>query len=187
MTESLSAAPPIIRMEAHVVDYGGYKFILRGEGSQRILSSDIRSFGPVVFVRCGVILSNGNTNLFPSHAFGDYGAEYIGADALDWILRSGFKFPRADVIGWEEHGKASSVMLREIDIGLGASIFVSNSESEFPGIRVSASVHLEMDVDSSAGVLCRAEEYIPVLRIGGNGESDMDIKTIAREIKVAVG
>lgn len=185
MRDDLSDVPPSVRIEAYFVEYGRYKFLLRGEGIGECLSEDVSSFGPIVYGRCAVRMIERGMIFFPAYATDDYGKIHRGLDAVEWILASGFRYPRADVVGWQEDGEVSSVMMREIDVGLGAGVFVSGGESEFPGFPVMAGVYVGKDEALQRREYKCVGGHIPLLGVGDACASELGMGKIVRKLERA--
>ena len=185
MTEGLSDKPPSVRIEAYFVEYGRYKFLLRGDGIKECLSEGVQSVGPVVFGRCAVRMLGRGTIFFPAYAADDYGRIHRGFEAVKWILASGFRYPRADVVGWQEEGEVSSVMLRDIDVGLGAGVFVSDGEGGFPGFPVMAGVYIGKDKALERMEYKCVEGHIPLLGVSDGCANELGMGKIIRKLERA--
>lgn len=175
--------PPIEKIQAHFVQYKGLNFLLSGDGTEAIASRGTNCFGPSILGRYGVAMAAGLEFFFPARTVDDYGCVYDGQAALDWIVKSGLRHPRADAIGLREDGSPETLMLRQLDLGVPLGVFVSARRGEFPGIRAAASVHIEAGDCRQSNKGARAYDYMPVVRIPAMAEPGLALRHIVHQIK----
>jgi len=174
--------PPIEKLTAYFVQQREHNFLLSGDGAEAIASLGAGYCGPTIFVRYGVAIAAGREIFIPSRAVHDYGRVYDGMAALDWMVKSGLQHPRADAIGLCDDGSAITLMLRELDLAIAPTVFVSAEAGDFPGCRVAASVHLEGDGCGNSSAALRADNYLPVVRIPAITEPALALEQIAGKI-----
>ena len=175
--------PPIEKIQAHFVQYKGFNFILSGDGAEAIASRGTNYFGPSILGRYGVAMATRREFFFPARTVDDYGCVYDGQAALDWIVNSGLRHPRADAIGLIEDGSPETLMLRQLDLGVPLGVFVSARRGEFPGIQAAARVHIEVDDCRQVNKGARARDYMPVVRIPAMSEPGLSLRHIVRQIE----
>ncbi|HJO33781.1 MAG: hypothetical protein QF376_03195 [Anaerolineales bacterium] len=177
--------PPVEKLQAYFVQHREHNFLLSGDGAEAIASLGADYCGPRIFVRYGVVMAAGRGIFMPARTVHDYGRVYDGIAALDWMMKSGLQHPRADAIGLCDDGSAVTFMLRELDLAVGPTVFVSADADDFPGSRVAASVHLGGDSCGNSSAVLRADNYLPVVRISAMTEPALALEQITRGIAVA--
>ncbi len=177
--------PPIEKLQAYFVQHRDHNFLLSGDGAEAIASLGADYCGPRIFVRYGVVMAAGRGIFMPARAVRDYGRVYDGMAALDWMLKSGLQYPRADAIGLCEDGSVITFMLRELDLAIAPTVFVGAEADDFPGSRVTVSVHIEGDGRGNSNAALRADNYLPVVRIPNTTEPDLALEQIASKIAAA--
>lgn len=113
----------------------------------RLLGSELLHQGKLV-VAYGLALLYELDFLLPQWVHDDFRREYHGADALDFTLRKGDAFPRADVVGRRvSTGERAELFLKQLDLARGAQAFAYASfDAPTPFARLDAALWVDADV-----------------------------------------
>ncbi len=110
----------------------GYLMRLRGSSGMTLVGGQVPHDFPLGALLCGEItvyyglaLLYEQDFLLPQWVYDDFRREHHGADALDFMLRQGDAFPRADVVGCRAStGQRADLFLKQLDLARGVSAFV---------------------------------------------------------------
>ena len=137
--------PPYDSFSYHCFQLGTLTFVATGEGAERLA---LGGFSPAV-IRYAFPLYGTQAPLFPLMAADDRGGIYHGFNAFDWIAERGLLFPRSEVMGLRANGSEIQCFLKELDLGVSALAFVTDSvkETAFPGVPLAAAVEIVSQSD----------------------------------------
>ncbi len=117
-------------------------------------------FGAPVFVRHAFRFVLADEYVFPHTVVDDRGTGITGEEAVPWIMRRGYAFPRADVLGVTESGTPRACFMKELDLEIQRT-YAARSSGEFPGVRVDLAVTLIDCGDEWA--IAPDDRYLPEL------------------------
>ncbi len=97
-------------------------------------------------------------------AYDDFRREYHGAEAVDFVLRRGDAFPRADVVGRRiSNGQRSDLFLKQLDLGRGLLAFAyAHADDPQPLARLEAAFWVDEAVQECT-VLAADDPRAPIL------------------------
>lgn len=123
------SALPRDELSGHILQVGAEASVLVVGAPRPPLPGDVLHRGPVV-VRYGFPLLMKRDTLLVAWVYDDFRREHRGADALDFILRSGDLFPRADVGGWQvSTGRPVEMFLKQLDVTPGIEALAYSGEA----------------------------------------------------------
>jgi len=132
-------------------ELAGYVVQVDGTGTALIcgapygpLPGEVLHHGPMV-LRYGIPLLLKKDTLLVEWVFDDFRREHRGDAALDFNLRRGDLFPRADVGGFHvTTGKPAEIFLKQLDLALGLWVYAYRSD-DLAGLvsRIGAAVWLD--------------------------------------------
>ena len=103
--------------------------------------------------------------IIPHFAFDDFRREYHGIDAVNFILSSGERYPRADVYGRRVMAaKADELFMKEVDIAGGIKTFAyARPDASLPVSRLDSIVWVS-HLYASWQVIAAPDEYTPLFQ-----------------------
>jgi hypothetical protein len=117
-------------VEGALYDAPGGPILLVGSAPSALRDRAPAHRGTLI-VRYGIPLNlRGGGVVIPGLFVSERGAVLVGRAAWDFIQQHFQMYPRADVIGLDEHGKEVSVWLRELDFGARLRVFVYRSPAD---------------------------------------------------------
>jgi hypothetical protein len=119
-----------------------------------------------VIVRYGLALLYERDYLLVQWAYDDFRREYHGAAAIDFIIRHGDPFPRADVVGQRvSTGQRADLFLKQLDPARGLFAFAyATREAARPVARLDAVVWVEAGAVGLAALAVDDARAAPLLR-----------------------
>ncbi|MGJ3238271.1 MAG: hypothetical protein ACFE0Q_06155 [Anaerolineae bacterium] len=76
-----------------------------------------------------VLLGKPHTSIVPALMALDYGAFKNGEDAWHFLMNKSTLYPRADVIGYDNHGQDAQVFVREVDLMYPLHLLIYRNET----------------------------------------------------------
>lgn len=119
--------PPSDTLNGYLVRLADGRVALMIGDLSPVPSCEVLHCGPVTIYYALALLYE-QDYLLPQWAYDDFRREYHGAAAIDFMLRRGDAFPRADVIGRRvSNGQRADLFLKQLDLGRGLLAFVYSS------------------------------------------------------------
>lgn len=137
---------------------GGPGLLLAGvSGREAQAAGDVLAAGALT-VAYGFALLYVEDYVLVQYAFDDFRRAYHGADALDFMLRQGDRFPRADVVGRRvSDGARADLFLKQVDVARGLQAFAFHDLADSrPVARIDGVVWSPAGVAESPPVLLQA-------------------------------
>ncbi|MCO5186317.1 MAG: hypothetical protein M9928_02700 [Anaerolineae bacterium] len=69
-----------------------------------------------LYVRYALVLFGSDAPFFPAFLLDDWGNEIRGRKLYTWVRREGYLYPRAELFGFDHHGRETQRFVREIEI-----------------------------------------------------------------------
>ncbi|MBM4425115.1 MAG: hypothetical protein FJ030_17335 [Chloroflexi bacterium] len=133
--------PPHETLPAHCFQLDGQHYLATGNGAGALAASGQGAFTPA-HIRYAYPQLETRRPFFPAMAADDVGKLYRGLDSIDWLIANGLLFPRADVSGLWPDAAADQLFIKELDLAVPPLAFASPSESDFPGVPLTAAIEI---------------------------------------------
>ena len=157
-------APPVEALHCYLVRNKQYRFLVRGIRTIELVDTSYKVVGPITHVRYGLNSLKIQATIFPMRVVSDYGGVYTGMNAIDWIIKKGLSYPRADVDCVMSDGTMTSCMLRDLDLSVVPVVYVGADSDKLPGKPVSAIISIDGSINSDV-YSSRVRHCLPIIYI----------------------
>ncbi len=136
--------PPADTLDGCVIRLADRRVVLVMGDLPPALPGEVLHRGPVTIYYALALLYE-QDYLLPQWAYDDFRREYHGAAAVDFMLRRGDAFPRADVVGRRvSNGQRTELFLKQLDLGRGLLAFVyPHADAPQPLARLDAALWVD--------------------------------------------
>ncbi|MFN2188331.1 MAG: hypothetical protein ACK2T3_06180 [Candidatus Promineifilaceae bacterium] len=135
---------------------------LYSSGGQYLLAIDPQK--DEITLRFALVTLGSEECILPELVLDDWGVEHKGLQFYRWIYENGYRFPRAEIFGFDTHGRALQLFLREIDLTARYTCFAyKDPKSSLPeGSELTKFIILDVNTAEAQRVRCPVDIEWPL-------------------------